>query len=164
MALATCVLVGMSVAAIEPLTFLLCGILLIAVAGGMTVLLAVLLSGKKRNQRNRKEWMAIGISVILCVSILISEWPLRIAYMLSRSAMEQAAANLKAGEPWNGPQRLGVIYVRQAELNARGTVCFWTDLDPSGRTGFVQCPAPKAEFNLWSRISLDGGWQLISED
>ena len=104
-----------------------------------------------------------------CLSLILSVgvtcWPLRVSFALSRNAFEAVALRVRSGERVSTPSRIGLFRIRQAELSNGGVVCLWTDLDPAGHTGFVQCDQDKAvKFNLWSIIPLEDRWQFISED
>jgi hypothetical protein len=82
---------------------------------------------------------------------------------MSRGAFDAIAQRVRAGEQMK-PQRIGLVTIRKAEVYYNGIVCLWTDLNPSGYTGFVQCAPDSMPFNLWSMIRLDARWQFISED
>lgn len=101
-------------------------------------------------------------AVLLSVATL--NWPLRAAYVLSRSSFDRAAAEVRAGEPISTPCSIGLFRIRKAEVYHNGIVCLWTNDDPSGPTGFVQTEIDDLPFNLWSHTPLDNSWQFISED
>lgn len=106
---------------------------------------------------------AFLVTVLILGSVGASHWPLRVAYVVSRPALERAAAEVRLGHPFEH-RRVGLIEIRRAEISRTGVVCLWTDTNPSGRTGFVQTPPYNIPFNLWSVTSLDQRWQFISED
>lgn len=106
-------------------------------------------------------------SIAVLVSVGLTHWPLRVAYAISRGAFDDAARRIRAGESLQTPTRLGLFTIREAELGGNWNAqvaCFWTDLDSSGKTGFVQCGDGEPPFNLWSHLPLGDGWQLIAED
>ena len=100
------------------------------------------------------------------ISVMITSWPLRITYACSQSTFDAVAARVRARETVNVPLRIGVFRILEvaADRNGNGVVCLWTDLTPSGYTGFVQCGPTRPPFNLWSHVALDDRWQFISED
>ena len=55
--------------------------------------------------------------------------------------------------------------IKRAELSRNGIVCLWTDPQPGGNAGLVQCDSDRAEsFNLFEQMRLDDRWQFIRED
>jgi hypothetical protein len=133
---------------------------------GVTVVITCSLLGFTCSKRQRL-WPVI-VAAATCLAIIASvvtvHWPLRARYVLSRSSLDQLAQNVRAGEPLVGPTRVGLFTIVEAEVNRHGIVCLWTDTNPSGKTGFVQCRPDYVPFNLWSMVSLDECWQFISED
>ncbi len=105
-----------------------------------------------------------GAGLAVVISVFVTRWPLHAAYRFSRPAFERTAAELRAGRGASGPRWVGLFRIQRAELDRRDIVCLWTDLDSSGRTGFVQCGPVDPPFNLWSHTPLDDEWQLIEED
>ena len=105
---------------------------------------------------------------LLCLAVIVSvattQWPLRFMYSLHRREFDFLAQRVRAGEQIPTPRRVGVFTVRRAEVRRNGVVCLWTDLEPNGNTGFVQCGREHVPFSLWSIVRLDDGWQFISED
>ena len=106
---------------------------------------------------------ALALGII--VSVAETHWPLRVNFAMSRAAFEAIAQRLRAGEHVE-PQWVGLVRIREAEVRGNNIVCLWTDLNPSGCTGFVQCGPDEAEcrFNIWSNLPLDARWQFITED
>jgi hypothetical protein len=107
------------------------------------------------------------MSILVLASVGLTHWPLRAAYAISRSSFDDAARRIRAGEPIRTPTRIGLFTICEAELGRNfhaQVACFWTDLDPAGKTGFVQCGEGEPPFNLWSSLPLGDGWQLIAED
>jgi hypothetical protein len=95
----------------------------------------------------------------------MTHWPLRVAFKLSRPSFDKIASSLQAGTTFPNPIRVGLFAIKKAEVyKLNGKICFWTDLDPAGKTGFTHCPPNDVPFNLWSMIELDEDWQFVSED
>ncbi|RYZ83608.1 MAG: hypothetical protein EOP06_19650 [Proteobacteria bacterium] len=124
--------------------------------------------GLPRCHSARARWFN-GFAGLVCLGIFISvpltHWPFRIAYALSRSELDAVALSLKSGVKFTHPMRVGVFSIEKAEIyDHNGKVCLWTVVDPSGSTGFTQCPPNNVPFNLWSSLKLDDEWQYVSED
>ena len=108
---------------------------------------------------------AFGIFAIAAMgSIAFFNWPLHLAYIASRPSFENFAQRLRDGEQIRVPARIGMFRVVKAEVNHNNVVCFWTDDDAAGGTGFVNFGPDHLPFNLWSHTHLDDSWQFITED
>lgn len=123
--------------------------------------------------RSGAQWRRVrkraAIAFCIVVSVIAFNWPMRIAFVLSRPALNQAAQQLLAGDPVPTPRRIGLFRIEAAELS-RGMMgndqipALWTDWTspPSGdHMGFVQSGAGKPPFIMWSHMRLDGDWQFI---
>ena len=134
----------------------------------MLILLCAILCGSLFcglvSLRSLRGYLAATAVIAVVLSVAVSNWPLHAAYRLSRPSFEQVAAEVRQGKGFDEPRQVGLFRVARAELNHRGVVCLWTDLEPSGYTGFVQCGPEKPPFNIWSHQALDATWQFISED
>ena len=104
------------------------------------------------------------LTVGILISIAATNWPMRIAYVASSSSFERAASQILGGQKISTPCMVGAFRIAKAEVHYNGKVCFWTDCNPAGRTGFVQCGPVDPPFNLWSHTKLNNSWQFISED
>ncbi len=116
----------------------------------------------------RAKWTNAIVGIVclaIFVSVPLTHWPLRVAYRLSRPSFEAVAKSLQTGTKYPYPLRVGLFSIKKAEIyNLNGKICLWTDLSPSGKTGFTKCPSNDLPFNIWSSFKLDDEWQLISED
>ena len=132
----------------------------------MVALLAVPdLRAQKRFQRQA------AVSLVLVVSIIMFNWPLRVAYAFSRPAFDQVAEQVMAGETLTTPRRIGWFRVQRIEAPgfAANGIAFqglrlWTGIHPHGNSGFVRSSPDDLRFNLWSHFKLDETWQFIAED
>ena len=132
----------------------------------MVALLAVPdLRSQKRFQRQA------AVSLVLVVSVIVFNWPLRVAYAFSRPAFEQVAEQVMAGETLTTPRRIGWFRVQRIEAPgfAANGIAFqglrlWTGIHPHGNSGFVRSSPDDLRFNLWSHFKLDETWQFIAED
>ncbi|MEO0755466.1 MAG: hypothetical protein AAFY78_01185 [Cyanobacteria bacterium J06648_16] len=110
-------------------------------------------------------------ALLIVVSIILFNWPLRIGYTFSRPAFNRVAEQVMAGDIPETPRRIGWFRIEGIELPEElfyyaedGIVCLWTDVHPYGNTGFVQTSPNNLPFNLWSHFRLDNTWQFIAED
>jgi hypothetical protein len=145
-------------------------VVLVAIVAGFVAAGCAVDALAKPDGRSRVgTWSAwLGTSFIVIAPTGLTHWPLRVSYLLSRGAFEDTARRVGAGEQLEMPQLIGLFTIRKAEISDRGpggkVACLWTDLEPSGFTGFVQWPGGgHPPFNTWSELPL-GGWQFISED
>jgi hypothetical protein len=109
---------------------------------------------------------ALVLALALCMlSVPLTQWPLRLAFAISRPALDDLAVRLSAGDYPEFPCRAGVFWIKSGQTN-QGRPCLWTDPQSSGPTGFVKrtATAPNNWFNLWSDVALDADWRLVSED
>ncbi|MEW4490282.1 hypothetical protein AB1L42_19510 [Thalassoglobus sp. JC818] len=107
----------------------------------------------------------IIFSALMITSVAFLNWPLKLAFAASQADFEKVAKRLDDGEAIQSPIQIGLFKVAKAEVNRNGVVCFWTDNDPSGATGFVKGDESVGkEFNLWSQCAVASDWQFLSED
>jgi hypothetical protein len=125
----------------------------------------------------RSSWLAwplILVVAFLPLSMLVTFWPFRLAFLASRPAMERLADRVAAGRPVIGPEWAGVFRVVGSVVDpASGNVGLVTDLNPSGRSGFVRAgavlrppagrsSAPFVNLALDRRVS--DLWSYVEED
>jgi hypothetical protein len=136
-------------------------------------LLAILLSMKFRPaQPAAGPWqmslrrLLLNVTVFCVVlSVLTSDWPLRLRFALSRSQIEALADRVQNGQAVELPRYAGLFWVRDAEANRAGQPCLWTRLEPGGNTGLIRCRANTTpQLNLSSSLTLGEGWYLVAED
>ena len=142
-------------------------VVMATIALGMTTFFLACVHVLARLRGHRAWWPAFlspAAGLLVIASVAVTHWPLRAAYVLSRPALDALGARVSSGERVPEPIRAGLFIVRAAELSRGRIVCLWTDLNPSGRIGFVRHPPNHVPFNLWSQIALDDDWQFISED
>lgn len=147
----------------EPVGVFLCGIVALFFTGAGAITWIGFFREKQRSPR--PVLTGAGLAMGLIVSVMVTHWPLRLVYLVSRPSMEQLADEIPPG--WRPPiqgRRAGLISVRAAVRGRKGVVCLWTDTKPGGNSGFVRCGRDPMPFNLFSSISLDDRWQFIAED
>ena len=105
------------------------------------------------------------VCLVVFVSVPVTNWPLRLAFKLSRTSFDKIASALQGGKTFPEAVQVGLFRIKRAEVyKLNGRICLWTDLDPAGKTGFTKSPINDVPFNLWSIIELNEDWQFISED
>jgi hypothetical protein len=133
----------------------------------------------RRNTRRRRSplfaWPLAVILALLPVSMLITFWPFRLAFLASENALSRLADQVAAG---NAPQRpvwAGVFRIVGSAIDpATGNVALVTDADPAGRAGFVRYrlgpggvpvgPGGGPLTNLNGSFELRHGWRFECED
>ena len=98
------------------------------------------------------------------LSTMMFNMPLKMTFLLSRSAFDQLADDVESGRSVKTPRWIGPLRICKAEVHRNGVVCLWTDDDPNGHTGFVRHGSSGLPFNLWSHSVMDDSWQFIAED
>jgi hypothetical protein len=119
-------------------------------------------------------WPLVLVLGILPFTMLLTCWPLRLAFLASRPAMERLADRVLAGPAVAGPEWVGLFRVVGSAVDpASGNVGLITDPHPSGRSGFVRAGASTGApagppigpfYNLWSDRQLDDRWWHECED
>lgn len=122
---------------------------------------------------HRPGLIVLVTSLIAIVSVVLTAWPVRLAFFASRREFDDLAGRLEAGYRMTKPERVGRFLILKAEMRD-GRPCLWIDTDPAGYDGFVRNPRrgpdgkllgpSNRSFNLWSAVSLDDDWAFISED
>ena len=120
---------------------------------------------KRRHiQVQTKTLVVFSMCFLLSFSVALLQWPLRLNYALSKPALAQEAQQVAKNQATSFPRWVAGFYVLEATAK-RNCVCFWTDTDPSGRTGIVyNLKGGQPPFNLWSSTSFGENWHLVSED
>ncbi|MEM7796385.1 MAG: hypothetical protein AAF579_18280 [Cyanobacteria bacterium P01_C01_bin.118] len=133
------------------------------------LLMALMVMPTLRSQKRLRQQTTAALAIV--VSIIVFNWPLRVAYGFSRPAFDQVTEQVMASETLKTPRRIGWFKIKRIEApgNAPNGIDYqglrlWTDIHPSGKTGFVQSSPDNLRFNLWSHFKLDETWQFISED
>jgi hypothetical protein len=114
--------------------------------------------------------LATAVTCAACLAVVVSvpitNWPVRVAFQMSRQSLEELATEIDGGGVRPEAGWRGAFYVARAEREHNGIVCLWLSVGGAGNTGFVRCArqvAPR-RFNLFSLESMDEDWQLIWED
>jgi hypothetical protein len=141
-------------------------VVLAIVLSAAAIIVGSLLVGYRRHTHRNVLPVLVApvLSLAITISVAATHWPLRASYAMSRGSLDAVAQRIRSGEHVTIPRRAGLFTVRRVELSRHDIVCLWTQPDPAGSTGFVQCRRDYVPFNLWSIIRLDDRWQFISED
>lgn len=110
--------------------------------------------------------LLLNVTVVCIVlSVLTTDWPLKLRFTLSRPEIDALADRVQSGQNVALPCYAGLFWVRGAEANRAGQPCLWTRLEPGGNTGLVRCRAnTQPALNLASSLVLGDGWYLVAED
>jgi hypothetical protein len=113
-------------------------------------------------------WAVILGLALSPLAMMITHWPLRLAFLISRPAMDRLAGRVAAGKAPKGPVWAGVYRVVGTDLDARtGNVGLIIDPDSSGRSGFVLVNSAMflgPFFNLNFNEHMVGRWRYQQED
>lgn len=130
-----------------------------------------------RSAANRRSSFAAWIIVLtLAVSppvMLFTLWPLRLAFLVSRPAMDRLADRVAAGRAPNRPEWAGLYLVKNTAIDTRtgsGSVGLIIDPNRGGRSGFVRLRPGNTTnrygplFNFNFDEHMVGRWWYQNED
>ena len=111
--------------------------------------------------------MAVTTAVTPLIT-LWTFWPLRVAFLVSRPALERLADRVAAGPAPAFPVQAGLYRVVGCAIDpATGNIALITDANPGGREGFVrsQPETPHGPFpSLFMSIKFSRRWAFEMED
>ena len=130
---------------------------------------------RRRSRPRRSPLLAWPLVLVLAFapfSMTLTPWPLRLAFLASRPAMERLANRVGRGEGINRPEWSGVFRVVGSAIEpGTGNVGLIIDGDPGGRAGFVRLGPGVPEtntyvpfYNLNFNEPLGRRWFYQSED
>ena len=156
------ILIYLSATATEGVFLFVIAILL----GIVAFIIAVFFYDTERH-RNREikpiNGVVIVLAIFVCVSVCWFQWPLRVTYAASKTALNRLAAQLRRGKTIATPVHAGFFTIEKAEIR-NNTACLWTRTNAGGDEGFIQVAPSKIEFSMFSLVVLDNQWQFITED
>jgi hypothetical protein len=133
----------------------------------------------RRSDRARRSPLLAGPLVLAAafapLSMLLTPWPLRLAFLASQAAMERLADRVAAGQAVTSPEWAGLFRVVGSAVDpASGNIGLVIDPNPAGRSGFVRL-SPTVEVNgpIWNdrpfvnlnvNEHLIGRWWYQNED
>jgi hypothetical protein len=108
-------------------------------------------------------WLAVVALAVLPLVTLWSFWPLRLAFLTVRPALNRLADQVAAGAGPSFPQWVGPFRVARSAVDpASGNVGLMIDPNPNGPTGLVRvCPGipPNRRGPIgWDDLQVDLGW------
>jgi hypothetical protein len=119
--------------------------------------------------REFAKWAAVLLLMLCPLGTMITDWPLRLAFLISRPAMENLADRVAAGTAPPGPVWAGVYRIAATALDTRtGNIGLLTD--PGGGSGFVRLkPANPPQFfgpliNVGICVDLGANWMYQVTD
>jgi hypothetical protein len=100
---------------------------------------------------------------VLPLATMGTLWPLRLAFLVARPALERLADGAAAGQALAGPQWAGPYRLVQSAVDpASGEVALMTDPNPSGAKGFVRVnpgiPWDRRGPILGTDLDVELGW------
>jgi len=114
-------------------------------------------------------WLLVIVLAFLPLTMLITQWPFRLAFLASKPALSRLADQVANGQGVPRPLRAGVFVVVGSIVDpSTGSVGLITDPDPGGRCGFVRV-GPSGSLgrtfvNLNHDLQLGDGWSYECED
>jgi hypothetical protein len=102
----------------------------------------------------------------------VNHWPLRLAFLASRPALDRLADRVASGQAPRRPVWAGVFRVSRAVVDTKtGNIGLITFADPTGNTGFVRLghstPPERRSgpfYSLAVEVPMGGGWWFQTED
>jgi hypothetical protein len=119
-------------------------------------------------------WSLVVASGILPLTMLLTGWPLRLAFLASTPDMDRLAGRVAAGQGVTSPEWAGLFRVVGSAVEpSNGNVGLIIDPDRSGRSGFVRVraspgmPLGRSDgpfYNLNLEVRLGDRWRYQCED
>ncbi|MFO0954174.1 MAG: hypothetical protein U0835_24065 [Isosphaeraceae bacterium] len=129
-----------------------------------------------REGRSRLATVAAGVLVLVLaagpVSIFFTDWPMRLAFLASRPALERLADRAATGATMTAPEQAGVFLVIGSAVDPQtGNVGLITNAGGGNRSGFTRLP-PGADperrygpfYNFNHEVNVGGRWWYQDED
>jgi hypothetical protein len=116
-------------------------------------------------------WLTVFALGSLPLTMISTLWPLRMAFLVSRPALNRLADRIAAGETLDRPEWAGLYRIVATRREPQsGNVALIIDDDPAGASGFVRLASrrpgaisgPLANLNFDE--FMDGKWRYQNED
>jgi hypothetical protein len=119
-------------------------------------------------------WPIVIALAIMPLTMLFTHWPLHLAFLVSRPALDRLADQVANGQAPTGPVRAGLFIVVSTALDpTTGNIGLIIDPDPAGRSGFVRIRQTSGAspaiavgplYNLAADLPLNKDWHFQNED
>jgi hypothetical protein len=116
-------------------------------------------------------WAVVGIVSLAPLTMVLTRWPFRLAFLVSRPALGRLAEKVAGGAPVTSARWAGAFVIVGSAVDAKtGNVGLITDANAGGRSGFERYGArgtrgaAGAFYNFWSETQLDANWRFAEED
>jgi hypothetical protein len=117
-------------------------------------------------------WLLATLSVIVPVTMFFTDWPLRLAFLISSPALNQLADRVAAGYEVVEPEHAGLYRIVASERQPEsGSVALIVAEDFTGDTGFMRLGAnwmnsnlPPLLLNPFFDVRLNRRWVFMVED
>jgi hypothetical protein len=141
---------------------------------GMAWAVAATHRGTVRRRSPLVAWPLVIVLASLPLTMLLTHWPLYLAFLASKPPLDRLADQIAAGYVPRGPLRCGLFLVVGCAVDPKtGNVGLITNSDPSGRSGFVRVnlatttqPRPLSGpfYNLNYDLQMSEKWWYQNED
>jgi hypothetical protein len=126
---------------------------------------------KPDSMARRLAWAFVLVVCLVPMTMIANLWPLRLAFLLSRPALNAMADRVAAGKPVVEQEQAGWYEVVRSNFDPlTGEVALIIDDDPAGRSGFLRlAPGHSSQqsalfTNLNFNLYLDDRWRYQNED
>jgi hypothetical protein len=119
-------------------------------------------------------WPLVLVLAILPLTMLLTRWPIHLAFLASTPALDRLADRVAAGQRIASPEWAGLFRVVGSDVDpSTDNVGLIIDPDPSGRSGFVRIgAAPSVSagrssgpfYDLYLDLKLCARWRYECED
>jgi hypothetical protein len=119
-------------------------------------------------------WPLVLVLAILPLTMLLTHWPLRLAFLASAPALDSLADRVAAGQGITSPEWAGLFRVVGSAVEpSNGNVGLIILPEPSGRSGFVRVGASRGLpvgrsggpfYDLNVDMRLADRWRYVCED
>jgi hypothetical protein len=111
-----------------------------SIAGfGITWALLAIRRGEARRRSRSVAWLSVIATSLMPVVMVWSHWPLHLAFLASRPALEHLADQVASGQAVVFPRWVGPFRIAGSAIDpVTGNVGLMTYPNPSGPTGFVR--------------------------
>lgn len=127
--------------------------------------------GALPRRRPRTVWMSVIALCLLPLVTLWTFWPLRLAFLTFRPALDRLADQVAAGQAASFPRWVGPFRVARSAVDpVSGNVGLMIDPNPNGPTGLVRVrpgdPPDRSGPFRWDDllVALGWGWEYREED